>query len=89
MRATLPPMSALKAFEPVGRCGSLNAAAAELRMVRGAIRQQLAVMDTGFALQALSLERVARGGLGEEACVVPVPADIDASVASAYLALNR
>jgi len=45
-------------------------------------------MDIGFALQARCLERVARGGLGEEACVVPVPADIDASVASAYLALN-
>jgi adenosylhomocysteinase len=45
-------------------------------------------MDIGFALQARCLERVARGGLGEEACVVPVPSDIDASVASAYLALN-
>jgi adenosylhomocysteinase len=45
-------------------------------------------MDIGFALQARCLERVARGGLGEEACVVPVPTDIDASVASAYLALN-
>ena len=44
-------------------------------------------MDIGFALQARCLERVARGGLGEEACVVPVPGDIDASVASAYLAL--
>jgi adenosylhomocysteinase len=45
-------------------------------------------MDIGFALQARCLERVARGGLDEGACVVPVPGDIDASVASAYLALN-
>jgi adenosylhomocysteinase len=45
-------------------------------------------MDIGFALQARCLERVARGGLGEEACIVPVPADIDAAVASSYLTLN-
>ena len=46
-------------------------------------------MDLGFTLQARCLERVARGGLGPEHCVVPVPQDIDAAVASAYLALNR
>jgi adenosylhomocysteinase len=46
-------------------------------------------MDLGFTLQARCLERVARGELGAEACVVPVPRDIDAMVASAYLALNR
>jgi adenosylhomocysteinase len=46
-------------------------------------------MDLGFALQARCLERVARGGAGPEHCVVPVPADIDAAVASAYLALHR
>jgi adenosylhomocysteinase len=45
-------------------------------------------MDLGFTLQARCLERVARG-LGAGHCVVPVPADIDAAVASAYLALNR
>jgi adenosylhomocysteinase len=44
--------------------------------------------DLGFTLQARCLERVARG-VGEGHCVVPVPADIDAAVASAYLALNR
>jgi adenosylhomocysteinase len=45
-------------------------------------------MDLGFTLQARCLERVARGvGLGH--CVVPVPADIDAAVAAAYLAMNR
>ncbi|MFT4001838.1 MAG: adenosylhomocysteinase [Rhizobium sp.] len=46
-------------------------------------------MDLGFALQARCLERVATGGLGREACVIPVPADIDALVASAYLDLAR
>jgi len=45
-------------------------------------------MDLGFALQARCLERVARG-IGPGHCVVPVPADIDAAVASAYLALHR
>jgi adenosylhomocysteinase len=45
-------------------------------------------MDLGFTLQARCLERVA-GGLGPGHCVVPVPPDIDAAVASAYLALNR
>jgi adenosylhomocysteinase len=42
-------------------------------------------MDLGFALQARCLEAVARGRIGPEACVVPVPADIDASVAEAYV----
>jgi adenosylhomocysteinase len=45
-------------------------------------------MDLGFTLQARCLERVARG-IGPGHCVVPVPSDIDAAVASAYLALNR
>jgi adenosylhomocysteinase len=45
-------------------------------------------MDIGFALQARCLERVAGGQLGQEACVVPVPTDIDALVASSYLALS-
>ena len=42
-------------------------------------------MDLGFALQARCLEAVARGSVGPDACVVPVPADIDASVAEAYV----
>ena len=46
-------------------------------------------MDLGFVLQTRCLERVARGGVGPEHCVVPVPRDIDAAVANAYLALNR
>ena len=46
-------------------------------------------MDLGFALQARCLERVARGGAGPQHCLVPVPADIDAAVAQAYLDLQR
>lgn len=46
-------------------------------------------MDLGFALQARCLERVAGGKLDHTSCVVPVPADIDAQVASGYLDLNR
>jgi adenosylhomocysteinase len=46
-------------------------------------------MDLGFALQARCLERVAGGKLDHTSCVVPVPDDIDAQVASAYLDLNR
>jgi adenosylhomocysteinase len=42
-------------------------------------------MDLGFALQARSLEAVALGRVGPEACVVPVPRDIDEGVANAYL----
>ena len=46
-------------------------------------------MDLGFALQARCLELVAKGGVGADHCVVPVPREIDAAVASAFLALNR
>nr|WP_316652635.1 adenosylhomocysteinase [uncultured Gellertiella sp.] len=42
-------------------------------------------MDLGFTLQARCLERVAKGGLGADFSVVPVPKDIDAAVARAYL----
>jgi adenosylhomocysteinase len=46
-------------------------------------------MDLGFTLQARCLELVAKGSLGADHCVVPVPGEIDVAVASAYLALNR
>lgn len=42
-------------------------------------------MDLGFALQCRSLEAVARGQVGAESVVVPVPKRIDDAVASAYL----
>ena len=44
-------------------------------------------MDLGFALQARCLEAVARGEVGAEACVVPVPRAIDEAVARAFVAL--
>ena len=46
-------------------------------------------MDLGFTLQARCLEAAASGALDASACVVPVPAEIDALVASAYVALAR
>jgi adenosylhomocysteinase len=46
-------------------------------------------MDLGFTLQARCLEAVARGTVPKTACVVPVPAEIDALVASAYVVLAR
>ncbi len=45
-------------------------------------------MDLGFALQARCLEAVALGKAGADACVVPVPRDIDERVANAYLDLH-
>ncbi|MEW5991898.1 MAG: adenosylhomocysteinase [Chloroflexota bacterium] len=46
-------------------------------------------MDLGFSLQARCLEAVARGEVGPESCVVPVPRRIDEWVASAYVELAR
>ncbi|TAX54375.1 adenosylhomocysteinase [Rhizobium leguminosarum] len=46
-------------------------------------------MDLGFTLQARCLERIAKGETSPQSCVVPVPADVDAMVASAYLDLAR
>jgi adenosylhomocysteinase len=46
-------------------------------------------MDLGFTLQARCLEAVARGTVLATSCVVPVPAEIDALVASSYVALAR
>jgi adenosylhomocysteinase len=42
-------------------------------------------MDLGFALQARCLEAVARGDVGADACVVPVPRAIDEQVASSFV----
>jgi adenosylhomocysteinase len=43
-------------------------------------------MDLGFALQARCLEAVALGAVGPEACVVPVPREIDEAVAAQFVA---
>ncbi len=42
-------------------------------------------MDLGFALQARCLEAVARGTVGPEACVVPVPREVDEAVAAQFV----
>jgi adenosylhomocysteinase len=44
-------------------------------------------MDLGFALQVRCLEAIARGEVGPEACVVPVPRAIDEAVARAFVGL--
>ncbi len=46
-------------------------------------------MDLGFTLQARCLEAVAAGKVGASSCIVPVPAEIDALVASQYVELAR
>jgi LysR family glycine cleavage system transcriptional activator len=45
---TLPPLNALRVLDAVARCGSLRAAAAELGVVPGAVRQQLAGLEDYF-----------------------------------------
>jgi adenosylhomocysteinase len=42
-------------------------------------------MDLGFALQTRCLEAVALGTVGPEACVVPVPREIDEAVATQFV----
>jgi adenosylhomocysteinase len=46
-------------------------------------------MDVGFALQARCLEAVAKGEVGRESCVVPVPRKIDEWIAAKYVELSR
>lgn len=46
----LPPMNALRAFDAVARRGSILQAASELGVVRGAVRQQLAVLEGHFGV---------------------------------------
>lgn len=41
-------MNALRAFEAVARCGSLGRAAEELGVVRGAVSQQIAIIEAHF-----------------------------------------
>ncbi|KAA0699606.1 LysR family transcriptional regulator [Neorhizobium sp. P12A] len=50
MSRRLPPLNALRVFEVVARCGSILKAAEELGVVRGAVRQQLTVLDAHFGM---------------------------------------
>jgi adenosylhomocysteinase len=45
-------------------------------------------MDIGFALQIRCLESVARGEVGAESCIVPVPRRIDEAVAAGFVGLG-
>jgi len=46
-------------------------------------------MDLGFSLQARCLEAVAKGEVGRDSCVVPVPRRIDEWIAATYVELAR
>lgn len=46
----LPPLNALRAFDAVARRGSILKAADELGVVRGAVRQQLNLLETHFGM---------------------------------------
>lgn len=63
-------LTALRAFEAVARCGSVSAAAAELRVTRPAISKQLALLeqDLGCALFDRSGNRIAPTAAGQELC---------------------
>jgi adenosylhomocysteinase len=50
-----------------------------------ALGNSIESMDLGFALQARCLQAVAAGKVDNSSCVVPVPQEIDAQVANAYL----
>ena len=52
----LPPLNALRAFDALARCGSLRAAAIELGVVPGAVRQQLASLEEHFGFALLDRE---------------------------------
>ncbi|MDM9624200.1 LysR substrate-binding domain-containing protein [Rhizobium sp. S96] len=49
-RPTLPPLNALRAFDALARCGSLRAAANDLGVVPGAVRQQLSSLEEHFGV---------------------------------------
>jgi len=50
----LPPLNALRVLDALARCGSLRAAAAELGVVPGAVRQQLAALESHFGTELFS-----------------------------------
>lgn len=50
-----------------------------------ALGNSIESMDLGFALQARCLAAVATGKVDASSCVVPVPGEIDAAVANAFL----
>jgi LysR family glycine cleavage system transcriptional activator len=55
-RPPLPPLNALRAFDALARCGSLRAAAADLGVVPGAVRQQIASLEEHFGVPLFNRE---------------------------------
>jgi DNA-binding transcriptional LysR family regulator len=53
---TLPPLNALRAFDALARCASLRAAAADLGVVPGAVRQQIASLEEHFGVPLFNRE---------------------------------
>lgn len=50
LKHSLPPLNALRAFDALARCGSLRAAAQDLGVVPGAVRQQLQSLEEHFGV---------------------------------------
>lgn len=50
MQHSLPPLSALRAFEATARLGSVTAAADELSVTHGAVSRQLKSLDEHFGV---------------------------------------
>ncbi|WP_252107169.1 MULTISPECIES: LysR family transcriptional regulator [unclassified Halomonas] len=67
MQNSLPPLSALRAFETTARLGSVSAAAGELSVTHGAVSRQLKTLDEHFetALFAKSGRRLVLTPHGE------------------------
>jgi LysR family glycine cleavage system transcriptional activator len=57
----LPPLNALRAFEALGQCGSLSAAAERLNVTHGAISKQIKLLEGH-----LSIQLITRAGRGVE-----------------------
>ncbi len=55
---TIPPLNGLQAFEAVGRCGTMSAAAKELGVTPSAISQQVRKLEQGLGVTLL--ERIGR-----------------------------
>lgn len=56
MKGSLPPLNALRAFEAVGRLGSVKQAAEELHVTHGAISRQVKVLEEALGLTLLEKE---------------------------------
>ncbi|TDW16411.1 DNA-binding transcriptional LysR family regulator [Rhizobium azibense] len=59
LKHPLPPLNALRAYDALARCGSLRAAAQDLGVVPGAVRQQLQSLEEYFG-EALFIRKGGR-----------------------------